>query len=366
MAMIADHIGGDKSWLYPVTGGNQFFVSAAEAFILISGAVMGIVYLNVFLRDGLGAALMKAFHRTWTLYVVTVVLTLSFAATAYLLHLPWSPDVSNGGVGQFALDVMTLHRTIYLADVILIYVLLLLAAGPVIVLLSQGRTRVVLAASWGLWVLWQLLPHTDMVPWEIQGNEVFFFPAWQVLFVTGLVLGWHRTALERWVSGLSGGFMAWAFGGAVVLVGTLYTLQLTSLEALRNNHLVYDLAFDKADVPIGRLAVFLVLAIVGMGLLSAFWVPISRATGWLLMPLGQNALTAYSVHIFVVAATAKLTETMLTQTELVDTGLQLGGILLVWLIIVTEHKYARPIRQRIDRGLQGLNVAGHHTAGAGV
>src|SRR5690242_2839677 len=68
-AMIADHIGGRGSWLYALTGGNDFFVSAAEAFVFISGAVMGIVYLHVLETQGLTAMLMKTLHRTKQLYV---------------------------------------------------------------------------------------------------------------------------------------------------------------------------------------------------------------------------------------------------------------------------------------------------------
>src|SRR5260370_42354998 len=39
-AMVVDHFGGD-SWLYAITGGNRFYVSAAEGFILIIGFVVG-------------------------------------------------------------------------------------------------------------------------------------------------------------------------------------------------------------------------------------------------------------------------------------------------------------------------------------
>ena len=41
--MVVDHFGGD-SWLYAITGGNRFYVSAAEGFIFISGFVMGQAY----------------------------------------------------------------------------------------------------------------------------------------------------------------------------------------------------------------------------------------------------------------------------------------------------------------------------------
>jgi len=38
VVMVADHIGGEQSWLYIMTGGNRFFTSAAEGFVLISGS----------------------------------------------------------------------------------------------------------------------------------------------------------------------------------------------------------------------------------------------------------------------------------------------------------------------------------------
>ncbi|MBI5464744.1 MAG: septum formation initiator family protein, partial [Ignavibacteriales bacterium] len=51
---------GGASWLYLITGGNTFFVSAAEAFIFISGLVVGMVYGGIALKQGLGAAQIKA------------------------------------------------------------------------------------------------------------------------------------------------------------------------------------------------------------------------------------------------------------------------------------------------------------------
>src|SRR5438105_2505860 len=44
-AMIVDHVGPvESSWLAFLTGANRFCVSAAEAFVFISGFVMGMVY----------------------------------------------------------------------------------------------------------------------------------------------------------------------------------------------------------------------------------------------------------------------------------------------------------------------------------
>ena len=40
--MIADHI-QDRSALYVLTGGTEFYISAAEAFYFISGLTLGVV-----------------------------------------------------------------------------------------------------------------------------------------------------------------------------------------------------------------------------------------------------------------------------------------------------------------------------------
>src|SRR5438105_4855683 len=70
-AMTIDHLDA-PTWLYYLTGGNRFFVSAAEGFLFISGLVMGIVYRPIVDRQGLAAAIDKALKRALTLYLCTV------------------------------------------------------------------------------------------------------------------------------------------------------------------------------------------------------------------------------------------------------------------------------------------------------
>ena len=77
-AMVVDHFGGD-SWLYAITGGNRFYVSAAEGFIFISGFIMGQAYRAKRDRSGLPSAMAEALRRARTLYLATVALTLIFS-----------------------------------------------------------------------------------------------------------------------------------------------------------------------------------------------------------------------------------------------------------------------------------------------
>src|SRR4028119_1967695 len=64
--MIVDHIGG-LSPLRAITGGNTFFISAAEGFVFISGLLLGEIYRKVAEREGFGAALRRAIQRAWKL-----------------------------------------------------------------------------------------------------------------------------------------------------------------------------------------------------------------------------------------------------------------------------------------------------------
>ena len=97
--MIVDHIGGEASWLYVLTGGNQFIVSAAEGFVLLSGFSMGMVHHLTIRRSGVRAMLGKVFGRVWLLYLLTVTLTITFATVSSLLDTPWAAEATPSARG---------------------------------------------------------------------------------------------------------------------------------------------------------------------------------------------------------------------------------------------------------------------------
>jgi hypothetical protein len=232
-------------------------------------------------------------------------------------------------------SVLTLHRTFYLTDILLLYTLLVLAAVPVLVLLVHTQTALVLAGSWGLWMLWQLAPQHAQFPWSIVGNSVFNFPAWQALFVTAIVIGYHRQRLaqhlaqisEHLVLGISGTFVA-----AVIGIYVIVFLESSSPHGMLVEHL-----FGKVDLRIGRLLVFAGFFIFAFGLVTFAWAPIRRALGWLLLPLGQDALSAYILHLFVAALAVKVKPLVFTTgsaTPMEHTICQLVGIAFIWMAIM--------------------------------
>jgi hypothetical protein len=378
IAMVADHIGGEHSWLYAITGGDAFFVSAAEVFVFISGLLMGIIYAGVIARQGLGTALMKSLQRAWTLYFLTVTLTLTFMALSAQLGLGWGSGVSDTTWPEFIVSVLTLHRTFYLTDILLLYTLLVLVAVPVLVLLVHTQTVYVLAGSWGLWMLWQLVPQHAQFPWSIIDNSIFNFPAWQALFVTAMVIGYHRQRFARYLARVSEPVVLGISGAFVAAVIALY---LMFLQPSSTTHaMLVDQLFGKADLRIGRLLVFTGFFIFAMALVTLAWVPIRRVFGWLLLPLGQDALSAYILHLFAVALAVKVkplvfgtsiataTDNTLFQiaTPTDNTLFQMAGIALIWTAIILRpialtqlHAWFAKATALVAAGRAYLFVPGH-------
>jgi enterochelin esterase-like enzyme len=368
LAMIVDHVGGNESWLYLLSGGDRFFVSAAEGFIFISGLVMGIVYSGVIARQGLRAALGKGARRVGTLYALTVGLALSFALFSTYLGLSWAPQLGPGGFAAFAADVITLRRAYYLTDVMLFYTFAVAAALPVLALLRRGGGGWVLAGTWALWAAWQAGPGALRLPWPIIDHNTFNFAAWQVLFLTGLILGYHRRALEARLAGWRARTRATVRNGALIGSGAVVGGSL-ALYAWYQAHpgdtalgVLLGQLFGKSDLRAGRLALFACLFVFAYLLTTVLWEPIRRAAGWLLLPLGRDALTVYTLHLFAVGALIAADPWLLgsARPTILDTTLRQGAVVLLIAGLVWGKTQRTAIHAALARRLAWLPASAAH------
>ena len=115
----------------------------------------------------LGAACASAQTQTsqtqaWPQRTVRLIVPLSliFIPVSEVSHLPWALGWNLHDSVDFVVSVITLHRTYYLVDVLVLYVLLLLTSAVVFVLLEGGRglAWLVLGGSWLVWLLYQIVP----------------------------------------------------------------------------------------------------------------------------------------------------------------------------------------------------------------
>lgn len=329
-AMAVDHL-DVPTWLYWFTGGNRFFVSAAEGFVFISGLVMGLVYRPLVEREGLAPAVRKAIKRAAFLYLMTAFATLGFMWLSSRLGLPWAAGID---LREAAPRALLLLRTFYLTDVLMLYTFLVGVSPVAFWLMHRGLTWLALTLSWSAWAYHQAIAYVDM-PWPSEENAFFYITAWQTLFFTALAIGWHRRELRA----LGGWLYSWqTFLVSGVLVAFFVWLWRNSWLIARfepeGSQLLAE-GFAKWNLPPARMVACAVFFVFCLLLVHYFWRPIRGAIGWLLLPLGESALTAYVAHLAVVAG---LTAYRSLPGRDVTGGLrgvvfQLFGVLLIWLAV---------------------------------
>jgi len=347
-AMIVDHVGG-ASWLYALTGGNTGPVTAAEGFVFLSGLVLGIVSRRRVTRDGLQAAIRSSLSRAWTLYALTTALTLSFigltVGTDLALWVERSLLAQIESWPDLIASVVLLRFTWHGTDILALYAILLGSAPLALLLLAEGHPWRLLAGSWTLWLLFQVAPERAVIPWPIEHASTFPFAAWQVLFVNALVLGYHREEISAWLAeredrprrtdhrfrvALVAAACVLLMLGAALTTGHAYAIGSSGLTLG-----TFDL-FDKPSLGIGRLAAFGSVAVLAYVALTLCWRPIEHALGWLLIPLGQASLYAYTVHLFVIVLAYNVPPYVGSTepgSELHNTVGQLLLVLLVWAMV---------------------------------
>lgn len=338
-AMIVDHVGG-SSYVHAVSGGGEFFVSAAEGFVFLSGFVMGMVYSVVVAKQGLEAGVKKALWRSWTLYKLTVALTVIFGLQLFLYHYDFGPFDT---WPRFVADVVMLRQTIYLGDIPLIYTLLMASGAGALWLLSTGRTAWLLGGSAALWLAYQLNPDwATNLPWTITNNTMFHFAAWQVYFISAMALGYHRQAVGRWLAAVPKGPLFAAVSG---VFGLMLYLHLSGGSHLPDYFQRDDVRerldgwFQKGGAgPLRLLAAVFVFQFAYL-FVTYFWQPVQRFFGWLLLPLGQSSLYAYAMHVLLLGLFYEAFDRLADRSAWPNTVAQLGVMVMVWCMVKTRFLF---------------------------
>ena len=190
--------------------------------------------------------------------------------------------------------------------------MLLVLAPAVLAALARGWTWQVLAVSATVYALASIF-RIRLLP--AQFEDAFPLLVWQVLFVVGLVVGYHRARLVSWFA--AGGrrpLLALCVAGAAALTVFAWCSPYASVpQDVRLGVLppaefsaLYDALFARTYLGPGRLVNVLLLVVAGYALLTAFWRPIRASVGGFLIPLGQATLYVFIVHVFLALAVANI------------------------------------------------------------
>jgi hypothetical protein len=341
-AMIVDHI----AWLSPLhllSGGDRFLFGAAEGFILISGITAGIVYRSFIAREGMGAAWRKALLRAFNLYLLAVGLALFVGPIYEALHASGAQGVDLTRPLDFVVQVLTLQRTYTLADVMVLYALLLALMPVALYAMRRGLTWLVLGVSALMWLAHQVFPAFDGMPWRVQGNWMFLFASWQALFFGALALGYHRDRLPR-VTPVEQRRLHWITGvSSVALIAFFVFLSLSADRlpaALQDLSVLPDALrveiklrlFAKPDVGIGRIVSAAVISTFVFLSLTRWWSTLGRVASAVFLPFGQHALYAYTLHtLFVMIAIVAAARFGMPRNNLwLNALIQVAALAVIW------------------------------------
>lgn len=369
--VVVNHV-GLTSFFQLLTQETIGVVSGAELFVLLSGAVLGLVY-GPRVKDNLGDVVDRTSKRAWKLYVTALVVVLLIFALSRLPFLnatavttftdQGTGATGAGGVGstydlyagmeslfQFPVpdylipSLLLLQLGPWQFNVMGLYVILLAISPLVLVALSRGRAWLVLSISVVLYAIgtttrYRLLPS--------QFEDSFPLLVWQVLFVLGMVAGYYRRQLVAWFSRPRQRALLWAcillatalalFSWTSTYFSNAYDIRLALLPE-QTFRLVYDGFFGRTYLGPGRLLNVLLVIIAGYALLSAYWKPLERALGWFLIPLGQATLYVFILHVFLILAAANVPA--LRQGDIwLNTAAYIAILALLWIMVRTRFLF---------------------------
>jgi hypothetical protein len=334
--------------------GTRALLSAAEVLVSVSGVVVGMVFGRRWLKDGARATTLMLLRRARKLYVASVVVV---AIVGVLTLVPWldtqalAVSPSSGGAGTYAFDgplrlalaVVTLEAGPWQFNILGFFIVSIALTPVVLALLERGHWPLLLVASWGIYLAgrrWQV----DVLPMQSEGP--FPLPIWQLLYVHGIVLGFHRERVARLVRA-SGGAIVGALV-AVAAVAAALRLQREGVDALAAAGLAggrdwaaWDLAnYDKTTLDIARVLTMTSLAGALYAGLRRIEPHAERTLGVLLLPLGRNSFYVFIMHVFFCLAVASLP--LLAGEGLGGAGnvlAQLGCVALLWLMVTRRFMF---------------------------
>jgi hypothetical protein len=284
---------GPESWLYVFSPAHALgVVSAAELFVFVSGFVMGMLYQRFIDEHGLRSASVRIFRRALKLYLTVVGLTVVFILIGLV---PGFESVHYDDPVRAIARALTLRHDP--SRLLLLYLLLVASTPLVFLALRRGWTLAVIGASILCWTADQLAP----TPLGSALPIAFDLAAWQLVFVAGLVLGWHRRQIAGFAAAHPRMLAAYAAAlvlGAVTMLAIHHSSTLAA--TVFGDHILSDLYDFPQRMPAPRLLAAIIFLSLAVLTTTYLFKGIEVAVGWLLIPLGEAALYVYTLHLFLV------------------------------------------------------------------
>jgi hypothetical protein len=216
-----------------------------------------------------------------------------------------------------------------------LYALLLPMGLLAVYFIRKGKLPWVIVVSIALWYA----ARTDPAAYRLLRINFNAF-IWQLPFILSVVIGYYRQEIGLWggqrpLPKLTAAFL---IGSALALLIINYLIVFHGLLPDLNWNQINKLIFDKLSVAPGRLIIAFWVFAGTYALTTRFWQIWQRILGWLLLPLGQNALIAYLAQGFLSYFISRLPGFPFPNHNPTIMGfLHFGAVLFVWQITRTVY-----------------------------
>jgi len=312
VAIILDHLYFFPNGLDWWSARGNLFVTTAEGFFLISGLVLGIVRGSKLLDKPFHRVAKLLVRRSVQLYITSIVLVLLFTLIGWWffinnpgLKAEIAPPTTN--IFELLWRIVTLQYFYGWADYLRLYAIFMLLSPIALWLLRGGKWYILLAANIFFWLLFPGGEHISDYTQELLQPL-----SWQLVFFGGMTIGFYWNQITQWWLGrssiqrkllqaavLSVAGISLIINVLITLAGTHFGLHIPGIAPNLEYELYIDF-FDKEQLPLARVGLFLVWFWAAFYLFTRFQPFIMRTLGWLLLPFGTNSLYVYTMHAFII------------------------------------------------------------------
>jgi hypothetical protein len=343
-------------------------VTAAEVFVVLSGAVLGMVYGPKLNQGQWKSVARKLGRRALVLYIAFLAVTVSVVLLGLTGINVQSLTTWDDGVNGFVeflnpqtlnaaawRDILLMRAAPWPFQIVGLYVWLVAAAVPCLLALRFAGWRPLLAVSWIVYLWYRIAPHAVTTG---QFETSFPLLVWQLLFVHGIAMGYCRDQLGTFVARLPRAVtLATCAASAAFIVFALCNPWTEGPGVLHWNLVsperfaaLYSDYFALSELGVGRLLNLAVSLPIGYAALSALW-RLARPFGTIFITLGQQSLGAFVLHVYAVLAIAHMSPENGIWT---NTLVQLAAILTIAGLLHAMRRFSRGRRPVVTPATQPL------------
>ncbi len=352
LSIILNHLYWYPNGLDWIAARGDLLVTAAEGFFLLSGIVLGVVRGRKLIDKPFHYAAGLLLKRGVQLYITSIVLMLLFTLMGWWLFMD-NPGLKPGirpitePFWQILVGTLSFNYLYGWADYLRLYSIFILISPLALWLLRKGKWYIVIAASVFLWALYPADGTSS------KSAELLMPIAWQLIFFSGFVVGFHWNQMSSWWQSLSKklrrpltaavvSIAAVTVLANIIIVFDIHLLGLTTqaTTAFQTTLLPF---FVKESLPLPRLLLFAIWFCAAFWLFNCFESYIVKFFGWILIPFGVNSLYVYTIHAFVIFF-AHLVMIGTDHGILINTIGSLLVIGLIWLAV--RYKFLMSIIPR--------------------